>query len=347
MKQILVLFLVIVTTLQTSAQVVGTPYGITREQTNTTLLLDLFPSYTPSFAFSTRKLRVAYSGPALRLYRDTDQSEVDVAFDLNGVVSDNSVVTFKVVGTSGAALESTTTLATYKGSLVLYVSIWYDQGANANHAVQADQSFRPVFELNAAGNLNQYSALHFTGSAKQHLEVNQPIENLLGNVPSTTNGLYGSIGLIAKPTVAATGAGNNSFGFLNSTDSSKRWLVHLNWPDGGLYSDFGFGNDWYRSFLNTSNQNIYKQYTFVRGTSHKLVRFSSRDAFGFTLIPLNYNDGAGVTGGSFGIGIAKGDPITNGFWGFYSEFVLFKESFTMGEIVKMEINQLNFWRCTN
>lgn len=346
MKQKLTLLLILFSTLCAKSQVVGTPYGITRNQD--VLLLDLFPSYTPSFAFSTRKLRADYTGPALRLYRASDQSEVDVSFDSNGIVSANSIVTFKVTGTSGAALESTQTLANYKGVSVLYASIWYDQGANANHAIQNTPSLRPIFELDAAGNLNQYSALRFVGTSRHHLEVNQPLQNLLGNVSSTTNGLYGSIGLIAKPTVLSTDSNNNSFGYFNSSNSSLRWSVHLNWPGGGLFTDFGNSADSERNFLNTSNENIYKQYSFIRYLTTKSVRFSGRNGHSSLTINQTQNTGSGINGGSFGIGVTLGNLNTqNGYFGYFSEFVLFKESFTLSEIVRMEKEQLNFWKCTN
>lgn len=344
MKKIVVLFLVI--SLQANAQVVGTPYGVSQNQD--VLLLDLFPSYTPSFAFSTRKLRANYSGPAIRLYRDSDQSEVDVAFDANGVVSANSVVTFVTSGTSGIAVGTTSALSIYKGSNELYSSIWYDQGANANHAIQNTPSLRPIFELDAAGNLNQYSALRFVGTSRHHLEVNQPIEHLLGNVSSTTNGLYASISLIAQPTVSSTELNNNSFGFFNSGNSNLRWSAHLNWPSGGLFTDFGNSADSERVFVNTSNQNIYKQYTFVRYSTSKSVRFSGRNGHSSLSINQTLNTGNGINGGSFGIGVTLGNLTTqNGYFGYFSEFVLFKESFTLSEIVKMEKEQLNFWKCTN
>lgn len=346
MKKIVFVFLVFFESLFLNAQVAGTPYGVSQNQEVS--LLDLFPSYTPSFAFSTRKLRANYTGPAIRLYRDTDQSEVDVAFDANGVVSGNSVVTFVTSGSSGITVGTTSTLSVYKGSNELYSSIWYDQGANANHAIQNTPSLRPIFELDAAGNLNQYSALRFVGTSRHHLEVNQPIQNLLGNVTSTTNGLYGSIGLIAKPTILSTETGNNSFGFFNSSNSNLRWSAHLNWPTGGLFTDFGSGADSDRVFLNTSNQNIYKQYTFVRYPASKSVRFSGRNGHSSLSINQTQNTGNGINGGSFGIGVTLGNLNTqNGYFGYFSEFILFKESFTLSEIVKMEMEQLNFWKCIN
>lgn len=346
MKKIVFVFLVFFESLFLNAQVVGTPYGFTQKQE--VLLLDLFPSYTPSFAFSTRKLRANYMGPAIRLYRDTDQSEVDVAFDANGVVSASSIVTFVTSGSSGIAVGTTSTLSVYKGSNELYSSIWYDQGANANHAIQNTPSLRPIFELDAAGNLNQYSALRFTGTSRHHLEVNQPVQNLLGNVSGTTNGLYASIGLIAKPIISSSELNNNSFGFFNASNNNLRWSAHLNWPSGGLFTDFGNASDSQRVFVNTSNQNIYKQYTFVRYPENKSVRFSGRNGHGGLLISQTLNTGNGIQGGTFGIGVTLGNLTTqNGYFGYFSEFVLFKESFTLNEIVRMEMEQLNFWKCTN
>ena len=95
-----------------NAQTVGTPYIV---PVDTRPLLDQV-GLTPSFAFSTRKLREAYNGPALRLRRATDNSQVDVAFDATGVISSSSIVTLVVAGTSGATLGTTATLSAYQGA---------------------------------------------------------------------------------------------------------------------------------------------------------------------------------------------------------------------------------------
>ena len=117
--------------LNAEEQFVGTPY-ITPD---TRPILDQL-GVTPSFAFSTRKLREGYTGFALRVRRSTDNAQADVAFDNTSIVSDNSIVTVAVAG-GGLAVGNTLTLASFRSGNTLFVSIWYDQGANGYHGVQA------------------------------------------------------------------------------------------------------------------------------------------------------------------------------------------------------------------
>jgi hypothetical protein len=79
------------------------------------LLLDLFPN--AAVAYSLRKLRTAYTGSAIRVRRSSDNAEQNIGFIGNNL--------------------DTASLLTFCGAGNGFVTTWYDQSANANHATQA------------------------------------------------------------------------------------------------------------------------------------------------------------------------------------------------------------------
>jgi len=85
------------------------------------LLIDRYVS--PAAAYSLRKLRRDYLGPAIRVRRLVDAEEQDIFFDSAGNLDTASLDTF-CTGTEG------------------YVSVWYDQ-ANGNDATQTTKTNQP------------------------------------------------------------------------------------------------------------------------------------------------------------------------------------------------------------
>lgn len=295
------------------------------------LLLDQVGE-TPSFALSTRKLRQAYVGPALRLRRTSDNSTVDVSFDSKGIVSENSIVTFASVGTSTESIGNVTTLGAYQSGQTVTVVTWYDQSGNNYHATQATAANQPIFQLASAGQGNAYASLSFTGTSRHHVVVNQTIPTLL------TNGLEGTAVLIAKPIASVTS--NNSLGYFDPADNNNRWSAHLNWPDGNCYTDLSSTTNGSRSFVNSSRQGIYKQYIFLRKATTKTVKVSRE--FMFNNAAQTSNNG--LSGGNFGIGVTTGNlTMQNGFFGNISEFILFKTGLNPAPLNVLETEQLSFW----
>jgi hypothetical protein len=337
MKKNIVLLLIFFQTLVYS-QVVGTPY-VTPPVEMQRFILDQV-SITPSFAFSTRKLREGYAGFALRIRRSTDNAEADVAFDTNNIVSDNSTLTVAVAG-GGLAVGNTLDLASFRSGSTLSVSIWYDQGTNGYNGIQNTNSRQPVFSLGVAGLTNQYASLVFTGTAKHNVTVNQTLPVLLGS------GLRGSIMMLAK--VQAGVSTNNSFGYSDTSDNNKRWSAHMNWPDNNnyTYTDFGSSTDASRNFLNdaTVGFNKLKQYTMIRSTTNKTVKVS-----GITRqnnIALSVQSITWSAGSTFGLGLTTGALDTsfnqNGFTGNIPEFILFPEPLSQSQYSTLENNQILFW----
>lgn len=311
-----------------SAQFVGTPYVVV--PVNNSFVLDQV-GITPSFAFSTRKLREAYNGPALRLIRTIDNSQIDVFFDSNGVVSGNSSVTFVVSGTSGVATGTTTTLTAYQNNSpnTLFVTIWWDQSGNSFHAQQGTQANRPLFVLNGAGSTNQYASLRFTSASRHTLVVNQNLQTLL------TNGLIGAVGLVARPTANTE---QNSFGFMNATNSAIRWSAHMNWTDGNCYVDLGNAAEQNRAFANGGRLNLYRQYFFQRAATTKILKVS-----GFTeMNNLSQSNNTALIGTGFGVGMSV-NSTSPGFSGDIPEFILYKDVLTASQISALENNQISFW----
>jgi hypothetical protein len=145
------------------------------------LLLDTYSG--AAAAYSLRKLSSTYSGPALQVRRASDNVEVDVSFDTNGVVSLNSPVTNVPEETSGSSQGSTT--ATNLGEFVAdagytdvdslgsadsaLVQCWYDQSSNSNDATQTTATKQPKIYDGTGGVVTENSkpAVDFDGSSDQ------------------------------------------------------------------------------------------------------------------------------------------------------------------------------------
>ena len=75
-------------------------------------------------AYSLRKLRNSYSGPLIRVRRSSDNSEMDIGFDSNGIFD-------------------SATLLSFIGSVDGHVCVWYDQSGNNKNAYQTVSDKQP------------------------------------------------------------------------------------------------------------------------------------------------------------------------------------------------------------
>jgi hypothetical protein len=139
-------------------------------------------SATPAVAaYATRKLSSSYTGAAVRIRRASDNAVADVAFDVNGTISANSMATFVSGGTGSVALSS------FAAATNAFVSIWYDQSGNSRHATQTTAANQPLLISNGivvtSSVLNSKATLSFNGSGQfMDLPMSSSIINAAGTI---------------------------------------------------------------------------------------------------------------------------------------------------------------------
>lgn len=81
-----------------------------------------------SWVFSVRKVIPTYAGPCIKVRRESDNTTLDIGFDVNGWLD-------------------TTALATFTAATNGRVDTWYDQSASALHVTQAATGQQPQCSL--------------------------------------------------------------------------------------------------------------------------------------------------------------------------------------------------------
>ena len=193
-------------------------------------LLDLYPN--ASVAYSLRKLRADYAGPAIEVRKTVagDTFVQDIGF------VDNEL--------------DTTSLLSFAGSDDVFVSTWYDQsGGDSNNAVQISQSSQPQIVNNGVLNTNNgLPSIYFDGVDDTLIftEVNVYSAFLVENV-----NIIGGYGIIGNST------NSNIIGDLNS--SSAR--IRLN----GTNYDYSVANS--DNALTTLNRSVNDYSLFINGVA--------------------------------------------------------------------------------
>jgi len=122
------------------------------------------PGYTPPLddytgalvAYSVRKVRSAYSGPAIEAERFSDGATQDIEFDSNGLID-------------------TTALTTFASGSIVGVRTWYDQSGNDNHAVQTAQGSQPLIYDGSNLYKTESGKLYVIGSGSRWWELTTDI----------------------------------------------------------------------------------------------------------------------------------------------------------------------------
>lgn len=306
------------------AQVVGTPYGVV---TSNSFTLDLLTE-TPSFAFSTRKLKSTYNGFVMRVRNASNNAQADVYFDNNNELSTNSLVKYVVSGTSGSGVGTITTLSSFKGSASLFATIWYDQSGNNRNAIQATVANQPELLLN---NQNNHATLLFDGT--KNLPVTVAGTQILGTTAGGIQGIVGTIFFTSK----INNAGNvKSFGFYDS--NNVRFQMHLNWSTNDAFFDATeICCAPTRNFANGTSVGVWKQYTMQRQDLYKIGRVS-----GIQKMAGNGSAAQQPNSSYFGIGCANNET-TGGHLGLYSEMILYKKALSTAQMQSIENSQMSFW----
>ena len=103
---------------------IGTPVLAAGQIAN---LLETY--YGAGAAYSTRRVRTTYTGPALRVRRSSDNTEQDINFNSNGDLNTTALLSF--TGTSNG-----------------FVTKWYDQSGNGRDLVQVTSANQPQISMN-------------------------------------------------------------------------------------------------------------------------------------------------------------------------------------------------------
>jgi hypothetical protein len=160
------------------------------------LLIDRYAS--PAAAYSLRKLRRDYLGPAIRVRRNDNDEEQDIFFNSDGSLDTASLETF-CAGTDG------------------YVDTWYDQSSSGNDAEQTTPANQPKIYDSSTGVVTNGDrpAIEWDGTSQRLTNANEIMTGsslcLIGVMQSdATSGLR----------MWVDQSGSNQGGVLYQTDSN-------------------------------------------------------------------------------------------------------------------------------
>jgi hypothetical protein len=131
-----------------------TQLGLIGSQDIESLLLDFYPN--SAAAYSLRKLRLLYTGSAIRVRRSSDNAEQDIGFVNNQL--------------------DTSALTTFCGAGNGFVTTWYDQSGNNRDATQTTGANQP--QIVSSGSVileNAKPTLQFDGTNDLFNITNKPL----------------------------------------------------------------------------------------------------------------------------------------------------------------------------
>lgn len=142
------------------------------------LLLDYYPD--AAAAYSLRKLRSGYTGAAIQVRRSSDNAVQNIGFDSNGGLDTTALTTFVGTGNTG------------------FVTTWYDQSGNNNHATQSTTANQPViFSAGAIISENTKPSIYFNNGNTVCLNLTSTINTnpftILWVSKKDNTGIQGSI----------------------------------------------------------------------------------------------------------------------------------------------------------
>ncbi len=167
------------------------------------LLLDTSYGSGAEAAYSVRKLRTAYTGPAIKVQDTVGGATQDIYFDANDNLDEAAIIS-------------------YGGSNDVFVETWYDQSVNGNDAEQPSSTLRPKIYDGTTGAIVK-------NNGKAMLQSNSLTTGLFTTATGVNNSTF--FGLIeTNPTVSKIGA------VFNGGNPSSDYLLLL--EDGSTSTSF-------------------------------------------------------------------------------------------------------------
>lgn len=120
---------------------------------------------SPVRAYSTRKLRAAYSGDAIRVRRSSDNAEADIGFTPSGRLDE-------------------TALLSHVGAGDGFIRTWYDQSTLGLDAFQTTQANQP--RIVSSGTIDKKNSRPTIVRSSSNTELQITTTNLLNNVSATS-----------------------------------------------------------------------------------------------------------------------------------------------------------------
>jgi hypothetical protein len=167
------------------------------------LLLDVYPG--AAAAYSLRKLRTAYAGPSIRVWRPVTNTQTDIGF-VNGVLD-------------------TAALLTFAGGLDARVVTWYDQSGNSNNATQAINASPAIVLSGVLQTINGKPCIKTGGGAEGWMITNPIAANTNISIFMTAKG--NSLAT-AGPLLGGSGAPTAFFGCAAAPDGQFALGAGLN-----------------------------------------------------------------------------------------------------------------------
>lgn len=211
-------------------------YSLISSMSKTPPYVGLLDTYTgASASYSLRKMRVAYTGYAIRVRRSSDDTTLDIGFNSNGTLD-------------------TTSLLSFVGANDGYVSIWYDQSTNGKNATQTALVNQPQIVISGTlQTLNGKPSLFFDG-ASRYLDC--------GYLNGATKPSDYSTWISAKFT--AQGVSRAIFGSGNNAGQAVTSYNQFNISSSQSYKMFGGSGDGtnYRYWLTANSPSLSSAYLF-------------------------------------------------------------------------------------
>ena len=256
-------------------------------------LLDEYPDAYA--AYSLRKLRSDYSGPAVRVRRNSDNAEQDFSFAANG---DLDIVAIEnwLSGADGRVVK------------------WYDQSANGNDLAQTTNDYQPwvaeggTVVTDDAG----YAAVYFDGGGGSEGELDRFLTGTYSNPPNS-----GDVGFFTVTTPEELGNFGEEkplFGFDITNDPRNTFKFIMDTAVKVEYGDNNQGTTYAFSGIDAFSRQLYS--ARIDGTN--VEAWNTQESLGTQTL----SDPSG-TGENVYLGGTGASKFTPSYKGYVNELVLF------------------------